>query len=99
MIENWVFRKRPPRFERRVEFDNYDLTRDFLDLTADLSEKLGFYPDMNFGRTHVSMTIHLDDGSSELKPEQLSFVEQANIFAPTNKISELVMTDYTVEKS
>lgn len=98
-IENWTFRKRPPRLERRVEFDNYDLIREFLDLTAELSEKEDFYPDMNFGRTHVSMTIHLDGESSELEPSQLRFAQQVNNFAPTNKISKLVATDFTVERT
>ena len=99
MVENWILRKNPPRLERRVEFDNYDLTREFLDLAAELSEKEGFYPDMNFGRTHVSMTIHMNKESGELESSQLNFAQQVNNFAPTNKISELVTTDYTVEKS
>lgn len=87
MIENWNLRKRPVRLERRIEFDNYDLTRDFLDLTADLSEQEDFYPDMNFGRTHVSMTIHAAEGSDEIDPKHLEFAEKVNAIAPTNKIS------------
>ncbi len=99
MVENWTLRKRPPRLERRVEFDNYELTREFLDLTEELSEKEGFYPDMNFGRTHVSMTIHLADEKAELEPAQLRFAEQVNSFAPTNKITDSLGSEYTVERS
>lgn len=97
MPENWVQRKRPARFERRIEFDNYDLTRDFLDLTADISEKEGFYPDMNFGKTHVNMTIHTDETGGELTAEQLRFVEAVNKVAPTDKVSEAINTEYVSE--
>ncbi len=87
MIDNWTLRKRPLRLERRIDFDNYDLTRDFLDQSAELSEQEDFYPDMNFGRTHVSMTIHAEEGSDEISPKLLAFAEKLNDFAPTNKIS------------
>lgn len=93
MIENWTLRKRPVRLERRVEFDNYDLTRDFLDQTAELSEQEDFYPDMNFARTHVSMTIHAEEGSDEIDPKHLAFAEKVNAFAPTNKISAPIEAD------
>ncbi len=99
MIENWTVRKRPARLERRVDFENYDLTREFLYLTADLSEKEGFYPDMNFGRTHVSMTIHMNDEQAELAQAQRRFAEQVNVFAPTNNIGHSLTSDYRVERS
>lgn len=98
MVDNWQFRKRPARLERRVEFENYDLTRDFLDLAAELSEREGFYPDMNFGRTHVNMTIHIEGEDNELSAEQRRFAEGVNVFAPTNKIVEPINTDFTSEK-
>lgn len=98
MIENWIARKRPARFERRIDFENYDLTSAFLDLTADLSEQEGFYPDMNFGRTHVSMTIYMKDDRAELAQEQRRFAEQVNVFAPTNKIAHPLSSDYMTER-
>lgn len=59
---NWIERKNPVRLECRVEFSDYDETRDFLDRAAELSEKQDYYPDMSFGRTHVSITLSpLDD--------------------------------------
>jgi len=84
-IENWTYRKRPARFERRVEFDSYALTSEFLEMTGELSEKLDYYPDMNFGKTHVNMTIHLDEGCEELNDAQARYVEQLNNIAPDNK--------------
>jgi len=98
MIENWTVRNRPARLERRIEFDNYELTREFLELTAEFSEKEGCYPDMNFGRTHVSMTIHgnTEDGLDE---SQLRFARKINEFAPGNKISSPLTTEYVTDRS
>lgn len=99
MVDNWTLRKRPARLERRIDFDNYELTREFLDLTADLSEREGFYPDMNFGRTHVSMTIHVDNEDGELEASQLRFAQLVNGFAPANKISALLSAEYIEERN
>lgn len=98
MIENWTMRNRPARLERRIEFDNYELTREFLELTAEFSEKEGYYPDMNFGRTHVSMTIH-GNGEDGLGESQLSFAKKINEFAPANKISSPISTEYNTDRS
>ncbi|MGV6826674.1 MAG: 4a-hydroxytetrahydrobiopterin dehydratase [bacterium] len=70
MSDEWRERDRPPRLERRYQFDSYDALRDFLDLAADLSEKEGYYPDMGFGRDYVNITIHVEDGQSELADSQ-----------------------------
>ncbi len=99
MVDNWTLRERPALLlERRIDFDSFELTRDFLDLTADLSEREGFYPDISFGRTHVSMTIRTEDDSDEFGESQLRFARQVNVFAPKNKISELSVTEHVVEK-
>jgi Pterin-4a-carbinolamine dehydratase len=62
MTEPWQERKRPARLERRYEFACYDQLRDFLDQAAEVSEEMGYYPDMAFGRKHVSVTITAEDG-------------------------------------
>jgi pterin-4a-carbinolamine dehydratase len=69
----WNERNRPPRLERRYEFDSYDSLRDFLEEAADLSEAKGLYPDIGFGRTHANFTIHADEGSDELSDKQREF--------------------------
>jgi len=99
MVENWTERKRPLRLERRIEFDNYELTRDFLDLTGELSEREGFYPDLNFGRTHVNMTIHVEEGESTLKEAQLRFAQEVNVFAPTNQVGKHLDVEYSSEEA
>ncbi len=99
MVDNWTLRKRPARLERRIDFDNYELIREFLDLTAELSEQEDYYPDMNFGPRHVSMTIHVNEGCEQLDESQVRFAEHVNAIAPTNKISTPVGGEYSVEKS
>ena len=87
MVENWTLRQRPARLARRIDFDSYSLIREFLDLTAELSEREAYYPDVSFSRSHVSMTIYAAEGSDELDEKRLRFAEQVNAFAPTDKIS------------
>ena len=53
----WSVQKRPPRLARRYDFANYRATRAFLDDLAVLSEQLGCYPDLNFARTHVNVSL------------------------------------------
>jgi pterin-4a-carbinolamine dehydratase len=62
----WEQRGKPPRLERRYEFDSYQALRDFLDRAAEISERESLYPDMGFGRDYVNMTIHSDEESGEL---------------------------------
>ncbi|GAB0147616.1 4a-hydroxytetrahydrobiopterin dehydratase [Marichromatium gracile] len=65
---DWRERNRPARLERRLSFADYDHTRDFLEDMAGVSERLGYYPDISFGRTHVSITIHAEDGAECVDP-------------------------------
>jgi pterin-4a-carbinolamine dehydratase len=76
MSQHWQERKRPVRLERRYEFSDYEDLRNFLDEAADLSEKVGIYPDMGFGRDYVNITIHLEEGSDAIAPNQREFAEQ-----------------------
>jgi len=75
MKQQWQERGRPARLERRYEFENYETLRDFLDEAAELSEREGFYPDMGFARDYVNITIHADEGSSELAEKQRRFAQ------------------------
>lgn len=62
--------------ERRYEFPDYDILRDFLDLAADLSEKEDYYPDMGFGKDYVNVTVHLEDGEEAITEKQRRFAQQ-----------------------
>lgn len=94
MVDNWTLRKRPARLERRIDFDSYDLTREFLDLTAEISEREGFYPDMNFGPMHVSMTIHTEDEEGILQDPQLRFARAVSRVVSTNKVQAPISAEY-----
>ncbi len=66
MVQPWKQRKRPARLERRLEFEDYEATRDFLDEAAELSEQRGIYPDLSFGRTYVNITLHADEADGDI---------------------------------
>lgn len=56
-VPGWQVQQQPAQMSRRFEFADYTDTRAFLDRLTVLSEKAGFYPDLNFGKTYVSVTI------------------------------------------
>jgi len=53
----WQVQQKPALLSRRFEFDSYAETRKFLDGLAPISERAGYYPDLNFSRNHVSVSI------------------------------------------
>ncbi len=84
MSDQWQERKRPVRLERRYEFSSYSELRDFLDQAAELSEAKDYYPDMGFGKNYVNVTIHLEDGSEEISPEQRQFADELDKLPTAN---------------
>ena len=73
--QEWKERDRPPRLEKRYEFENYEALRAFLDDAADLSEEKGLFPDIGFGKTYANFTIHIEEGSTELSDKQREFAQ------------------------
>jgi len=69
----WTQRTRPDRFERRIEFGDYEATRVFLERLNDLSERVDKFPDISFGRTYVNLTIRPEEGQAFGDAEQ-SFI-------------------------
>jgi len=61
MNQPWTQRNRPDRLERRIEFDDYESTRSFLEQLNALAESEGRFPDISFGRTYVNLTLRPDD--------------------------------------
>lgn len=72
----WQFVAKPASLFRRYDFASYAETRDFLDRLAGLSEAVGLYPDLGFGRTHVNVTVHLSR-DPEAREAGLRFAAQA----------------------
>ena len=75
----WKEQKKPPIMTRRFDFASYEKTRKFLDDLAELSERTGYYPDLNFSKTHVNVSI-ASNGAS-LGDAEYSFAEQTTALA------------------
>ena len=61
---------------RRYEFASYAETRAFLDRLAEYSKVQGYYPDLNFGKNHVNVSI-----SSE-NPDRSGFAAGVDALIP-----------------
>jgi 4a-hydroxytetrahydrobiopterin dehydratase len=61
MNQPWTQRTRPDRLERRIEFEDYESTRSFLERLNALAESEGRFPDISFGRTYVNLTLRPDE--------------------------------------
>ena len=61
-MSDWKERNRPPRIERRYTFVDYEALRSFLERAAAISEAVGYYPDMAFGREYLNITISPSEG-------------------------------------
>ena len=48
------------RLERRIEFDDYAGTRDFLERLNDFCEQEQRFLDISFGRTYVNLTLRAE---------------------------------------
>lgn len=82
MSQNWKARTRPARLERRVEFSDFEETRDFLDRAAELAKSHGNYPDMSFGRTYVSITLYPDSETDEVSDELRRYASLIDALLP-----------------
>lgn len=82
MSKSWATRTRPMRLERRIEFSDYEQTRTFLERAADLAEERNNYPDMSFGRTHVSITLYPQEGESEITEALLDYASKLDALVP-----------------
>ena len=76
----WKVQERPPLMTRRYEFGSYAETRTFLDLLADASERRGYYPDLNFGRTHVVVSVAPLEGKT-LSGTEYDFAAESDTLA------------------
>lgn len=75
----WQVQSKPPVMTRRFDFPDYAATRGFLDGLARLSEKSGYYPDLNFAKTHVSVSVAARDAA--LGPEEYDFAGRVDALA------------------
>lgn len=81
MSKRWQERNRPLRLERRYEFPDYDTLRNFLDRAAEVSERIGLFPDMGFGKDYVNVIIHSNEKTEVLgETERRLAVQYDNLF-------------------
>ena len=73
MEQPWTQRARPDRWERRIEFADYESTRLFLERLNTLSEQEGRFPDISFGRTYVNLTLRAEGENEVLGEREESF--------------------------
>ncbi len=88
MSSKWLVRKKPARLERRIDFSDYEQTREFLDQAADLAESEDYYPDMSFGRTHVSITIHLENDEDEVSEDMWRYAHLIDKLVPVENTDQ-----------
>ncbi|OQX14822.1 MAG: hypothetical protein BWK73_08480 [Thiothrix lacustris] len=75
----WNIQQRPAAMTRRYEFASYAETRDFLDQLTAVSERTGLYPNLNFARNHVSVSINAEADS--LSDAEYAFAAEADALA------------------
>lgn len=78
-VPGWNTQQRPPLMTRRFEFESYAQTRSFLDLLTGLSERTGYYPDLNFGKTYVS--VNIAPRAEDFAGEDVSFATETDALA------------------
>jgi len=70
----------PPPLNWRFEFATYSATREFLDLLADMSKRDDYYPNINFGKTYVNVSIDAE-GQASLGAKADAFIEEMKALA------------------
>lgn len=80
--ESWSIERNTTGMTRRFSFDSYSDTRRFLDDLADLSEQTGYYPNLNFNRTQVNVSI--EAGSDELGSKEYAFAAETDALVSTD---------------
>ncbi len=76
----WKTVSHPPSLFCRYEFASYGETREFLDGLMLLSEETQLFPDLGFGKTHVNVTIHGENGSAP-GPAEIAFATRTACLA------------------
>ena len=77
----WRIDKKPPVMTRKFTFESYEETRSFVHDLSELSEKIGYYPNLTFSQSHATVTIYTDE--KELSDNDFEFAKQ------TDKIADL----------
>lgn len=77
--------ERLPTLNRRFDFGSYAETRHFLDQMTDLSKREDYYPNLNFGKTYVNVSIE-GEGQAALIERKSTFVSEMEALAAVGKV-------------
>ena len=69
-----------PALHWRFDFGSYGEARRFLDQLADLSKRDSYYPNINFGKTYVNVSIDAE-GQMELGEREAAFIQEMKAYA------------------
>ena len=75
----WQVQAKPPVMTRRFDFPDYSATRGFLDRLESLSKETGQYPELNFAKTHVNVSVAAREAS--LGREDYAFAGRVDALA------------------
>lgn len=73
----WVSKDHPPSLFKRLQFDNYNNLRIFLDRLADLSKETKYYPDISFGADYANITVYASN-EKVLGEEEKEFAQRVD---------------------
>jgi 4a-hydroxytetrahydrobiopterin dehydratase len=74
---------RKPPLNWRFEFSSYGEMRRFLDQLAEMSKRDSYYPNINFGKTYVNVSIDAE-GQEELGARAVAFIQEMTEYAAQN---------------
>lgn len=74
-----------PALHWRFDFGSYVEARRFLDQLAELSKRDGYYPNINFGKTYVNVSIDAE-GQMELGERGAAFIEEMKAYAAQHPV-------------
>lgn len=83
--ETWQYQPRPCLATRRADFSAYPEVKSVLDALADLSEKTTIYPNINFSRTHILLTLY--PLAATFTAEEIAFAHSAERLLTAAKTS------------
>ncbi|HBR96595.1 MAG TPA: hypothetical protein DD979_04360 [Gammaproteobacteria bacterium] len=84
--ESWRLERNATGLARQFSFESYSQTRRFLDALADLSEREGYYPNLNFNRTQVNVGIEAD--AKTLGSKEYGFAAQTDTLISDRLVDE-----------
>lgn len=71
---------RKPALHWRFDFGSYGEVQRFLDQLADLSKRDNYYPNINFAKTYVNVSIDAE-GQMELGEREAAFIQEMKNYA------------------